>query len=58
MGEPATLLESVTTPVATATPTPVAGLTEGKLGFDCGSCWEGRRGGRRPGSTVASGSSR
>lgn len=34
MGEPATLVESVTTPVVTAIPTAIAGEMEGKEGFD------------------------
>lgn len=33
MGEPATLVESVTTPVVTAIPTAIAGEMEGKEGF-------------------------
>lgn len=37
MGEPATLVESVTTPVVTAIPTPLAGEMEGKRGFDSGA---------------------
>lgn len=40
MGEPATLVESVTTPVVTAIPTPKAGETEGKRGFDSGETAE------------------
>lgn len=40
MGEPATLVESVTTPVVTAIPTPKAGETEGKRGFDSGEAAE------------------
>lgn len=43
MGEPATLVESVTTPVITAVPTPAAGEMKGKAGFDSGKARGERR---------------